>query len=90
MTDMPVKSPAELKDAYQFNCAACNHDQMAAPSMMMTAFGVNAGAGNCLSCGIHLHLEIAQDNEHMISIVWTEWAAEQRKELQNEQSKGKI
>lgn len=82
--EMPVDKPADLKDAYEFDCAACGHNQMAAPSIMMTAFGLNSGAGNCLECKVHLHLEIAPDNTKMVSEIWSEWAAKEKEALSND------
>lgn len=78
---IPVEKRSDLKDHYPFDCVACGHSQNARPSIMMEGFGVNAGAGNCLACGVHLHLEITDDNEKMISIIWSEWAEQESKRL---------
>lgn len=69
--DFPVFR-SDMKDAYEFDCCACGHNQMAKPSIMMLSFGYNSGSGSCLGCGLHLHLEI--HGNKMTSRLWTDWA----------------
>lgn len=84
MSKMPVESPAELKEAYPFDCANCGHSQMAAPSIFMSGFGMNVGGGNCMNCGTALHLEIAPENDRMISKDRAEWVIEETERLRKE------
>lgn len=81
---VPVESPAELKKAYPFECVKCGHEQMAEPSIFMSGFGMNVGGGKCMECGTNLHLEIAPDNEKMISKIHSEWVAEEKARLERE------
>jgi hypothetical protein len=54
--------PDSLEEAYPMTCASCGHEQRAKPSLMMQAFGLNMGSGDCLECGVFLHLWI-EDGE---------------------------
>ena len=51
--------PDTLEESYPMTCANCKFKQRACPSLMMQAFGLNTGAGNCLNCKEHLHLWIS-------------------------------
>lgn len=62
-----------LLDAYPFTCPACEHEQMARPSLFMETGMMNSGAGSCLECGLFLHLEIAPENDRMIAEDWDKW-----------------
>lgn len=84
MNKVPVDTPAELKEAYPFTCDNCGHEQMAAPSIFMTGFGMNSGGGHCMKCDTNLHLEIAPDNEKMISKVYSVWAEEEKERMRLE------
>lgn len=65
----------KFKERYDFICAKCEHEQWAAPSIMMTGFGMNRGHGSCLNCKTALHLEITPDiyGNKMVSEIWDEW-----------------
>lgn len=72
-----------FKKSYEFTCPECGHVQHAAPSIMMTGFGMNMGGGSCLKCKTYLHLEITPDlyGEKMIAeqhSVWIEREKEKR------------
>jgi transcription elongation factor Elf1 len=67
----------EVQTSYSFTCAACGHEQMARPSIMMHGFGLNTGHGKCMECGTFLHLEIDTEKQVMISQDWDEWLAEE-------------
>lgn len=73
-----------FKSAYPFTCPACRHEQMAAPSIMMTGFGINTGGGRCLGCKTHLHLEIDGNNERMIATKFDEYVAKLKKDAEHE------
>jgi transcription elongation factor Elf1 len=64
-----------FKERYDFKCAKCGKELWAAPSIMMTGFGMNQGHGSCLKCKTFLHLEIIPDiyGEEMISEEWDGW-----------------
>lgn len=55
-----------LKDHYKFDCLMCGHNQSLNPSIMMQ-MGANTGAGSCLKCKKHLHLEIDEEKGIAIS-----------------------
>jgi len=61
-----------FKKRYDFICCNCGYEQWAAPSIMMTGFGMNQGRGSCLKCKEFLHLEIEGgiDGDKMISMLW--------------------
>jgi transcription elongation factor Elf1 len=68
-----MKMPeGELRQYYDFNCAACGSLQSALPSWSMES-GRNSGVGTCGSCGEFLHLEIAPENDRMISERWDDF-----------------
>ncbi len=72
-----------FKERYNFKCCSCNHEQSAAPSIMMTGFGMNQGHGSCLKCGQFLHLEIegGLDGDNMVSKLWDDYLKEQGIEI---------
>jgi hypothetical protein len=76
-----------FKETYEFECCKCGKQLWAAPSILMTGFGMNQGHGACPSCKTSLHLEIegGLNGERMISRDWKEWLA--KKEENYEQSK---
>lgn len=61
---------------YPFDCPQCGKGMSAAPSIMMTEFGINSGTGTCIYCKAFLHLEIEPDmyGEKMTAIDFKEWA----------------
>ena len=71
---MPMSDDWVLKDRYEFECAACLHVMWFAPSLMMK-LGRNSGAARCENCEKYLHLEIDDNNERGLSIVFSEWVA---------------
>ncbi len=77
-----------FKKTYDFNCCKCGYKQWAAPSIMMTGFGLNQGHGSCLGCKTFLHLKIdgGLTGKKMVSILWDDFMKnmkKNKKEFQN-------
>ena len=64
-----------FKKTYDFDCCKCGCKLWAAPSIMMTGFGLNQGHGDCLECKTFLHLEIegGLHGKNMISTTWDDF-----------------
>jgi hypothetical protein len=65
--------PTELQQLYPMTCCACSKEMRVEPSMMMTTFGMNTGAGQCLQCKLSLHLHI--DGDRIVSIPMDDFIA---------------
>lgn len=77
---LPLLNPdSPLLEHYPVQCAVCNYEFRAEPSLLMSEMGVNIGSASCPECQTYLHLEIAGDHmnstrydEYLASINWQE------------------
>ena len=62
----------KLKDKYDFTCANCGHEMQFKPSICME-WGINSGHATCSKCNTFLHMEIDNQSQKGISIVWDDY-----------------
>ncbi len=58
----------DFRESYDITCPACQKTLRAAPSILMTGFGINQGNGHCPGCRALFHLCIGDDGEMYSSL----------------------